>query len=277
MSPRPKANEPVARAESVAAYIRVSTEDQAEKYSLTSQEERIRDYCKVMRFPEPVFYSDDESGKSMAREEFDQLQDDVRACKFTRVVFLRVGRVARNTRGFLAVVEDVFMQHGCKVTCIEQPFDSGTPMGRFVMTLMAAQAQLEGEQITERTREGKHAVVKEEGTWFGGTTPYGYRTDKDGTGILRVDEEEKRMVLRVFALAQTGMSLRGIARTLDKEGFRPRPVKRRKQLEQTLPGKFSAQAISNILDRKEFYRGNDVVTGVDGGLKVAPKHEAILP
>lgn len=63
----------------VAAYIRVSTDEQADKgNSLNEQQERLKAYCVAMGWSEPTFYIDDGySAKDLRRPAIKKLLDDV--------------------------------------------------------------------------------------------------------------------------------------------------------------------------------------------------------
>ena len=82
-------------------------------------------------------------------------------------------------------------------------------MGRAMLGIMSAFAQLEREQIRERTRMGMTERVKE-GYWpGGGRVPFGYDYDRN-QGIL-VPNEDAETVRRMYALYLQGHSPQKIA------------------------------------------------------------------
>ena len=66
-----------------------------------------------------------------------------------------------------------------------EPFDTGDPNGRFLLTVLAGVADLERETILERMWHGANRAAKE-GKWLGGIVPYGYLVDEEG--YLAVNE-----------------------------------------------------------------------------------------
>ena len=254
-----------------AGYIRVSTADQAERFGPDVQRERIAAYCQAMGYPAPAWFEDAETGKRWSREGFDRLVSEVRAPRVDRVVFLRLDRMGRNLRGFLALVDDVFAPHGCAVVCVDQGFDLSTSTGRLVASMLMAISQYEGEQIIERTRAGKRRSVQANGTWWGGIPPYGYRAAPETVGAdgrrmagqLEVEEGEASVVRLVDEMARNGLGPVLIARQLEVGGYRNRDGR-----------PFCRSTVANILRRRRFYQGRATLT--EASEPVAVAHPAIL-
>ena len=82
------------------------------------------------------------SAKTTDRPAFQRMIADAGAGKFQRVVSVALDRLARSTRDFLAVV-DVLDRAGVAIVLLKQNFDTGTPQGRFALTMFAALAELE--------------------------------------------------------------------------------------------------------------------------------------
>jgi site-specific DNA recombinase len=91
--------------------------------------------------------------------------------------------------------------------------DTSTPIGRAMLGIMSAFAQLERETIRERTRMGMRERVKS-GLWMGGgKTPFGYDYNREN-GIL-VPNSDARKVRQVYELYLRGYSFMRIASLLD--------------------------------------------------------------
>src|SRR5450755_2082816 len=70
-----------------------------------------------------------------------------------------------------------------------EEFDSQTPTGRLMITMLSGFAAHEREVIRERSMAGT-ARKAEAGIWLGGVVPYGYRKDgMKGQSRLVVSEE----------------------------------------------------------------------------------------
>jgi len=101
-----------------------------------------------------------------------------------------------------------------------QAVDTSTAMGRFFLTVMAGCAELERNQIRERTATAMQHKAKR-GEFTGGKVPYGYRLDRDGVRLKEV-EEEQRVIREARQLSASGLSLRAVAGELDRLGYASR-------------------------------------------------------
>ena len=201
-----------------AIYVRVSTEEQAteHKVSIDVQRARCEALCDARGWDVADVYVD--AGVSGAKEDrpaLGRLLRDSAAGRFERVVYLKSDRLARNTRLLLQIWEEL-EQAGVKVLSVEEGFDTSSPAGQMAITMMAATAQFEREQIRERVRMGKHGMARR-GQYPCGISPYGYAYDA-ATKQLVIEPAEADVVRRIYRLyVEGGVSMRGIARTLNEE------------------------------------------------------------
>ena len=94
---------------------------------------------------------------------------------------------------------------------IGENLDTSTPHGRFVVHLFAALAQLEREQIGERTRNGM-AELRRQGKRGSRFAPFGFRF-KDG--LLVPVEEEQSILGAMLDMRGNGEGPTAIARELN--------------------------------------------------------------
>lgn len=134
-------------------YVRCSTLEQNEARQLKMMEEQ-----KV----EKVFV-DKLSGKNMNREELQKMMAFVREGDV--IVVESISRIARNTRDFLSIMDEL-KNKGVEFVSLKETIDTTTPYGRFVTTVFGALAELEREGILERQQEGI-AIAKAEGKYKG--------------------------------------------------------------------------------------------------------------
>lgn len=226
----------------VAAYIRVSTEEQAkEGYGLEAQRTRCLAMCQVKDWPTPEFYADEGiSGTKDAtkRPQLARLLADIRAGDIDAIVILDLSRLGRNTRLVLDLVHEFSTADVALVSCKES-LDTATPQGQFVLTLFAALGQLERDQISERTIAALAERCKIDGE-KGGRLPYGYiRTDNG----IAIEPLAAAIVRRIFQLRSDGRSLRAIA--LDVSTLAPAPR----------GGKWYATSVSEIMMNDDAYAG----------------------
>jgi DNA invertase Pin-like site-specific DNA recombinase len=144
-----------------------------------------------------------ESGKRRSRPE---LAKALAACRQhkAKLIVGKLDRLARDTRFLLSVLDS-----GVEVLFCDLPQIPGA-MGRFVVTQMAAVAELEAGLISERTKAGL-AAAKRRGVRLGAT---GAWLDRKHRAEAKVRAQQIAPVIR--ELQQRGLSMRAIAAELHK-------------------------------------------------------------
>lgn len=196
-------------------YIRVSTEAQAEEgYSIGAQQERLEAYCRAMGWKNYQFYIDPGfSGSNLNRPQMQQLITDVQSGKVCAVVVYKLDRLSRSQKDTLYLIEDIFIPNDVAFVSLNENIDTGTPYGRAMIGILSAFAQLERENIYQRTRMGMLERVKQ-GYWMGGGgIPYGYDYDRN-KGILVPNEQQAEQVRKMYDLYLKGYSAQKIANML---------------------------------------------------------------
>lgn len=197
-----------------AIYIRVSTDAQAEEgYSIEAQKEQLSAYCISKGIKNYKFYIDGGwSGSNINRPEIQRLIDDVKDDKISHVIVYKLDRLSRSQKDTLYLIEDIFNPHNVDFVSLNESMDTSTPMGRLMLGILSAFAQLERENIRLRTRMGMKERVKS-GLWMGGgRIPYGYDYNKE-KGIL-VPNEDAENVRQIYKLYIEGRSQQDIANIL---------------------------------------------------------------
>lgn len=206
-----------AKVEVTALYIRVSTERQAEEgYSLDAQEKRLGAYCQAQGWDvdaKHIYKDAGISGKSTHREQFQAMMQAARSGEITRIVAMKLDRIARNVKDFLGIVDEL-KAAGCDLVLIKESFDTSTPHGKFALTMFAAMAELEAATITERVMSGK-AEKASEGGYNGAQCPLGYQY---ANGTFAVDSSAAYWVREVFNRFVAGQTMSGIATALNEAG-----------------------------------------------------------
>lgn len=89
------------------------------------------------------------------------------------VLVFKLSRFGRNTADVLSNLQ--FMQDfGVNLLAVEEGIDSADPAGKLMISVIAAVAEIERENILEQTMAGRKQKARE-GKWNGGQVPYGYR------------------------------------------------------------------------------------------------------
>lgn len=204
----------------VALYPRVSSQEQAtEGYSIGEQIERLTKYCEAMQWDIYKIYTDPGySGGDTNRPGLQDMIKDVRAGKVDKVVVYKLDRLSRSQKDTMLLIEDEFLAHGVDFVSMSENFDTATPFGRAMIGILAVFAQLERENIKERTMIGKEARAKE-GKWGGGSSvPIGYDYNVN-TDELIVNDYEKIQILEAIELFLNGTPLRTICTLFHNKGY----------------------------------------------------------
>ena len=240
-----------------ALYIRVSTLEQAQEgYSVGEQKERLIAYCKAKDWLIADIYVDGGyTGSNLNRPGIQKLISETD--KFDMVLVYKLDRLSRSQRDTLYLIEEVFRPRGVDFISMQESFDTSTPFGKAMIGLLAVFAQLEREQIKERTWMGRVARAKTGLHHGGGNIPIGYEYED---GKLRVNPYEAEQVKKIYEWYLAGASLKAITDRLQEQGY---------------TNKYSSynswSSVRNIL-------GNETYTGTlhFGDIIVEDAHEAII-
>lgn len=144
-------------AKNVGIYIRVSTQEQAnEGYSIDAQRDRLTAYCRSMAWNIYNIYIDGGfSGSNMSRPALSQLLDDIKGKRVNCVLVYKLDRLSRSQKDTLYIIEDVFLKNGIDFVSLNENFDTSSPFGRAMIGILSVFAQLEREQIKERSMMGR--------------------------------------------------------------------------------------------------------------------------
>lgn len=204
-----------------AIYVRVSTEEQAaEGYSIDAQKELLQDYCLVEGWDVAGVYEDDGfSGRNDKRPAYRRMMAEMDS--WDLILVIKMDRIHRNSRNFMNMME-VLDRHGKMFVSQSESLDTTNALGRFVVDMIQRLAQLESEQIGERTHMGmrEKAETLEDATegkrTMGFTPPFGYRLEN---GALKEDEDELPVVKRMFDEYAEGRTVDEICWSLNREGI----------------------------------------------------------
>lgn len=200
-----------------AIYARVSTEEQAQEgYSLPAQLETMHRYCEVHDLIITGEYIDDGySGTNVHRKAYQHMFEDAERKKWDVLVVLKMDRIHRNSKNFMTMMEDL-RKHDQEFISTYDKINTNSAVGRFVMDMIQRIAQLESEQIGERTYLGmKEKAMTGQGI-LGFTPPFGYTLCN---GELTMNEDESGTARSIFEMYLDGMTLDKIAYNLNNAGI----------------------------------------------------------
>ena len=196
--------------------------------SVSVQVQLCRDYAGIIFKDKDIafkIYDKDEgfSGKNMNRPGFQELMGDVRNDILDVVMVYKLDRISRNVQEFSAMY-DIFEQHNVSFVSVKESFDTSTPMGRTVMYILAAFAQLERENTSERVTDNMRALGAA-GKWTGGRLPSGMTSVRRQIGdkehsYLMVDKDKIRLVKMLYDLILQGYTITKTERYCRDHGIR---------------------------------------------------------
>lgn len=159
----------------IAIYPRKSVfRDNSESVSV--QINLCKEYANILFRGENLeflIYSKDEgfSGKNTNRPSYQEMMADVQNNMIDAVIVYKLDRISRNVREFSEMF-GILQEHNTAFISVKETFDTSTPIGRTVMYILAAFAQLERENTSERVSDSMYALG-EYGYWTGGKLSLG--------------------------------------------------------------------------------------------------------
>ena len=229
----------------VAAYARVSTDLEEQQSSYQAQIDYYTNYIQSRADWEFVgMYADEGiSGTSTKhRQGFQTMITDALAGHIDLIVTKSVSRFARNTVDSLTSVR-ALKEAGVEVYFEKENIWTLDSKGELLITIMSSLAQEESRSISENVTWGHRRRFVEGKVMVPYASLLGYKKGDDGG--LAVDEDQARIVRRIYREYLAGHSPKTIAAHLIKDGI-PTPLGKKT---------WSVSTINSIL-RSEKYKGD---------------------
>lgn len=216
----------------VAVYVRVSSKEQAEMYGVEMQKRALKGLIEskgcfenstipqMVSAGEQYYYEDDISGATELTERmgFSRLLHDLAVSDkrpFDVVAVYKIDRIARSLKVLISSL-DIFKKYGIELISASESIDTSTAFGRAILNIIGVIAELERENISSRTSDGK-AVAVDDGVVMGAFAEYGYAKDAKKTRIKF--EPEAKYVRRIFfEYVNENLSPELIAQRLTSDG-----------------------------------------------------------
>lgn len=225
--------EAVGYARCAVGYARVSTGQQAEDgVSLDAQEAAIRRYAElrglvlqevvVDRAVSGSIPLEERPGGSrlltiLAVRQFEPGKRQPARPAVPHLIAVKLDRLFRSSADMHHRI-GAWNEAGLTLHLVDQggsSFSTRDTMGKFMLSILAALAEMERDLTIDRTRAARE-LQRERGERLG-TLPFGYTVADDGKTLIE-DPAEQAAVARIHQLRGQGHSVRGITELLNAEG-----------------------------------------------------------
>ena len=132
-----------------AIYLRVSSVDQHPETQVLD----LRQMATQRGYQIIHEYTDRISGVKARRPGLDELMRDARRGRFDVVLVWACDRIARSTRHFLEILDE-FNRLNIEFVSFRESIDTSGPLGRAIVVIIGAIAELERNLIVERVKAG---------------------------------------------------------------------------------------------------------------------------
>lgn len=209
---------PSAPPQRVAIYIRVSSTEQAEGYSLATQEEHCRSYCDERGYQlvaEP--FTDVYTGAQYReRPGLSGLRQLVRDGAVDVILAHALDRLSRN-QAHLYVLAEEAEDHGARLEFITENFEDSA-VGRFIRSAKAFAAEVEREKLTERVIRGRKARIASGKLASRPKALYGYTFTDNARGCYVLNDAEAQIVRCIFTECLAGRPINQIRISHNDDG-----------------------------------------------------------
>lgn len=237
------------------SYARVSSREQAEGYSLSSQQERINEYALRNDLTIVKRWKVSESAKKEGRKAFDEMINFVKENSVEAIILEKIDRVARNFKD-IVVVQDLINGYGKEFHFVREGItlnENSKSSEKFTFDIQAVLARNYINNLSDEVKKGMDGKLRNGG--WPGSAPIGYKNNPT-TRDIDIDEERAPFIRKAFELYATNVhSLKEITDMLHKEGLRQglkdKPVSKA-TLHHTLKNPFY---IGTMIWKGKSYRG----------------------
>lgn len=203
----------------VAAYCRVSTDDEEQLTSYEAQQNYYTD--KIMTNPNwtmaGIFADEGITGTSATkRPEFLKMIRKCRQKKIDLVLVKSISRFARNTVDCLNYIR-ALRELGIAIIFEKENINTLESDSEMLITMMGAFAQAESESMSANVRWGKRQAMREGKVIIQYKRLYAFEKGEDGKP--RIIPEQAEVVRRIYDSFLAGQSMRMIKEMLEREGI----------------------------------------------------------
>lgn len=261
-----------------AIYVRVSSREQVDGYSLDAQRRACREFAASRGYTVVAEFSDEgvsaHTDNLAKRPAFQRLMADAEAGQFAIVIVHKMDRFARKLRTALECLERLGRCRVGFASVSEPNLDYATPQGFLFLSMLGALAEWYSRNLSGETKKG-WAERKQRGL-YAGRLPFGMVKGPDGVPIAdtrpleiggHVTTNHSGLIL-AFERAAEGATDSDVADALNGAGYRPNPTARR--------AIFTRDSTRQILANR-FYLGELPIGKRGSGGWLPGAHTAVVP
>ncbi|EAD3347557.1 recombinase family protein [Listeria monocytogenes] len=200
-----------------AIYIRVSTQEQVENYSIQAQTEKLTALCRSKDWDVyDTFIDGGYSGSNMNRPALNEMLSKLH--EIDAVVVYRLDRLSRSQKDTITLIEEYFLKNNVEFVSLSETLDTSSPFGRAMIGILSVFAQLERETIRDRMVMGQ---IKRVESGLPLTTAKGRTFGYDVIDTkLYTNEEEAKQLQMIYDIFEQEKSITFLQKRLKELGFK---------------------------------------------------------
>lgn len=202
-------------------YLRVSSREQIDGYSLAAQERALRDYCQAHGWGAPVLFADQGvSAYTDVTEDRPQFAAMLAAAEAGECDVILVHKLDRFARSLTTTLRELrrLEKSGCGFVSLSEDMNFSSPIGRVILATLAAFAEYFSENLSKESKKGLAERMAQ--GYLTQNRPYGALVSADGKAWT-VDPARAADLTVLLDLAAT-QSYAATAQALNAAGITPR-------------------------------------------------------
>lgn len=201
-----------------AAYVRVSSEEQTDGWSLEGQEQKIREFAERNGYEIVQVYRDETTGSKDKRPGFERMLLDAHAGLFGAIIILHTSRLFRRVELARRYKDELRNKLNIEVIFVEQNIGGTGGPNDFMMEMLNEMFdEYYLVQLRMWTSLGKQTRAQK--GLYNGTLPFGYMLDESGTPVAH-PTDSAGLVMAFEAYSTGRYTDAQIAELLNRDGYR---------------------------------------------------------
>ena len=204
-------------------YLRFSSENQRDGYSIEAQERAVLDYCRKNQINMVKFYIDEaKSATNDNRPNFLNMIDDSANKDWSIAIVHKLDRFARDRYDSI-IYRKKLKDNGVKLISVLENLDEDSPEDIILLSVLEGMNEYYSKNLSRETKKGMTENAYK-GRHNGGIPPLGFVVNKD-TKMLEIEPAEAEIVKQIFELYSKGETPSEICRIINEQGFRTKAKK----------------------------------------------------